>query len=88
VLTSGVDGTVRAWDAGTGAAGVVLTGLPGPAALALTPDGSRLVTVAGGEAQVWVWDTADLVSLARSRVDRMLTATECEQYGIIDCPPA
>jgi hypothetical protein len=37
---------------------------------------------------VWVWDTADLVSLARSRVDRMLTATECEQYGIIDCPPA
>jgi DNA-binding SARP family transcriptional activator/WD40 repeat protein len=86
VITSGVDGTVRGWDPDTGSAGVVLTGLPGPAALALTPDGSRLVTVAGDEAQVWVWDVDDLVTLARSRVDRALTPTECEQYGIDDCP--
>jgi DNA-binding SARP family transcriptional activator/WD40 repeat protein/energy-coupling factor transporter ATP-binding protein EcfA2 len=86
VLTSGVDGTVRAWDAATGKPGVVLTGLPGETALALTPDGRRLVTVSGTEARVWAWDPDDLVALARSRVDRTLTAAECQQYGVDDCP--
>jgi WD40 repeat protein len=88
LLTSGVDGTVRSFDPDTGDPGVVLDGLGGQAALAMTPDGRRLVTASGGQAQVWAWASDDIVDLAHSRVERTFTTAECEQYRIPDCPAA
>ncbi len=54
VSAVGVDKNAHVWEAATGRELATVTNLPdGITALALTPDGSQLVTAAGGDIDVW-----------------------------------
>jgi hypothetical protein len=83
--------TVSLFDARTGARRTTLHGHDGKVrAVAFTPDGSVLRAVA----EDWTVhdhpvDIPRLVSLARSRVNRPLTAEECQRFlGRTSCPAA
>ena len=58
LASAGDDGTVRVWDAATGAPQATLTGHTGGVrAVAWSPDGTRLAS-AGDDGTVRVWDAA------------------------------
>jgi len=58
LVSAGVDGTVRVWDAASGEALLSLSGHQGwVKACAFSPDGQRLVS-AGSDATVRLWDAA------------------------------
>jgi WD40 repeat protein len=79
IATTSVDGTIRLWDAATGAAQLTLKAYFGQAALyaAYSRDGERLATQgAGGIVRLYPTRLEDLVELAHSRLTRWFTAEE------------
>lgn len=82
VATASSDGTVRIWDPVSGRQALVLRGHEGEVwDLAFSPDGSKLASAGPeGLVRVWALDLADLIAIARRRVTRSLTPSECRQY--------
>ena len=79
----------KVWDVATGEELATLYGQTGALnELAYSPDGNRIATAAAdGSIRTFVVDTDELVSLARSRVTRSLTAEECQKYlHVEECP--
>jgi WD40 repeat protein len=93
LANSGVDRTVRIWTVAddTLSADQPLT-LSGHSAavyrIAWSPDGHRLASASrDGTSRVYIVDLDDLLTLARSRVTRALTADECQKFLHRDqCP--
>ena len=56
--------------------------------LSLNPDGTRLASSGSAETRVWALDIDELLSIARERVTRSLTESECETYHFAECPAA
>ena len=89
LATGSQNGTVRLWDASSGAELIVLHGHDGPvSSVAFSPDGSRLTSVGyDGVVRVWALDLDDLVEIAEREVTRTLTDQECRQYLHLEhCP--
>ena len=85
VATAGNDGTVRLFEAGTGAEQLVL-GDSGCAVrgVAFSPDGSKLASTSCDGVRVWALDIDDLLEIARREAKRSLTDRECRQYLHVD----
>ena len=90
VATGRNDGTVRLFEASTGAQHVVL---PGNACevsdVAFSRDGTKLASSSGCDGvRIWALDIDDLLEIARQNVTRSLTDEECRQYLHAGrCPP-
>ena len=92
LATISSDGTARLWQLDEDEPAQVLVLGPGNDGreVAFSPDGRFLATTSGsGLVRVYVTSTAELMSLAQSRLTRGLTAAECQQYlHQPQCPPA
>ena len=87
----GFDSSAKVWDVETGQELMTLFGISGNVfSAAFSPDGRYLAASgADGTVRFYTLDMAELVSLARERVTRSLTADECRIYLHSDeCPPA
>jgi WD40 repeat protein len=90
IATAGDDGTVRVFEADTGAEQLVLRG-SGCAVrdVAFSPDGSKLASTSCDGVRIWALDVGDLLDIAHQEVRRSLTNEECRQYLHVDqCPRA
>jgi WD40 repeat protein len=76
------DGTVRLFEADTGAQRLVLPSLGCPVnEVAFSPDGRKLATASPcGGIRIWALDVDDLLTIAHGEVQRALTDEECRQY--------
>jgi WD40 repeat protein len=88
LATGSLDNTAKLWDAQTGQ---LLQNLPGPAqgvtSVAFSPDGERLLVASlDGTTRLYELKFDNLLALAKTRVTRPLTATECQQYLHGPCP--
>ena len=83
-----VDGTVRLFEADTGAQQLVLRGFDAPSRVAFSPDGTKLASASAcGGVRIWALDIDDLLRIAHREVPRALTDEECRQYLHVDqCP--
>ena len=91
LASAGLDGFVRVWDVETHAMIhqiPVSTDGTGVGGVAFVGDGRHLaVTIPStGKLRVVTVDTGELLDIARSRVTRGFTATECVTYRIDPCP--
>ena len=75
------DGTVRLFEADTGAQQLVLPGFGCVVSrVAFSPDGKKLASASPcGGLRVWALDIGDLLEIARQEVTRTLTDEECRQ---------
>ena len=86
VATVSGDKTARLWDARTGENLLTLP-LEGQfPSVAVSPDGRRMATSAGGHVRVWTLDLDELLSIATSRLSRSLSSAECITFHFDDCP--
>lgn len=89
VATASDDGTVRLFDADTGAQQLVLRG-SGCAVegVSFSPDGTKLASTSWCDGvRIWALDIEDLLEIARREVPRALADEECRQYLHMDrCP--
>jgi WD40 repeat protein/DNA-binding SARP family transcriptional activator/class 3 adenylate cyclase len=76
------DGTVRLFEAATGAQQLVLPGFGcNVTRVAFSPDGTKLASSSPcGGVRIWALDIDDLLEIARREVPRTLTDEECRQY--------
>jgi WD40 repeat protein/DNA-binding SARP family transcriptional activator len=83
------DGLIRSWDVEAGTPSLVLRGHGGPVtALALSSDGRQLASSSvDGTTRVWALDLDDLIGLAASKLQRLLTDEECVQYLHLEACP-
>jgi WD40 repeat protein len=90
IATVSLDGTVRVWDARSGALRFVPPAEPGGVeAVAFSADGSRIVVVyASGRILVHPIALPDAIEIARGRVTRSLTDDECRQYLHLEACPS
>jgi WD40 repeat protein len=76
------------WDAGTGE---FIQSLPHPFMIleaVYSPDGKQLLTAGvDGYGRLFILDSDELVSLAKSRLTRFLTVEECQKYLRLDACP-
>ncbi len=92
IVTAGVDGTARVWDAASGKEIGELRGHQGPLrSAAFSPNGRRIVT--GSEdntARIWdaFPDTQALVSAAKTAVPRCLSPAQRQAFFLPLEPPA
>jgi WD40 repeat protein len=84
LASAGADGTVRVWDAVSGATRHILTGHTGAVrTVAIAPDGTWLAS-AGLDNTVRIWDpAAGGEALVAIRVDAWLIALVCIPGGIV-----
>jgi WD40 repeat protein len=91
VATGSKDGTVKIWDASTGANLLTFPGgSAGATGISFNLDGTRFA-VKGGEGGVYIFvlPIDDVIALAKSRLTRSLTTEECQQYlHMAICPAA
>jgi WD40 repeat protein len=82
IATANGDGTVRVWDAVSGRQQLSLRGHLGRVySVTFSPDGRWLASYgAGGDVRVWALNLDDLAHIARERVTRELTDTECQRF--------
>jgi WD40 repeat protein len=92
LATGHTDGSVRLWDAETGAPQLVLGGdSTAVGDVAFSPDGSKLASTGYWDHMVRIWalDLDDLITMANERLTRSLSDDECRQYLHVErCPPA
>ena len=86
VVTVGGDGFARLWDTQRGENFLTLALDGGFPHVAITTDGQRLATAAGGHIRVWTLDLDELLDIATGRLSRSLSAAECVTYHFEDCP--
>jgi WD40 repeat protein/DNA-binding SARP family transcriptional activator len=89
LATSAFDKLAKVWDVATGQELITLYGNGSNIfSTRLSPDARHLATLGGdGTLRLFVLDTAELVSLARTRTSRTLTDEECRRYLHVEqCP--
>jgi WD40 repeat protein/transcriptional regulator with XRE-family HTH domain len=81
IATVSGDRTARVWDAKTGHELWIFQAPDGLTGLAFSPDVSQLAVASrDGTARIYLLKIEDLVTLAKTRVTRLLTTEECQQY--------
>ncbi len=86
IVTAALDDTVKIWDH----TGSELFTLPVqmPGIIAFDPTGTRLaIPSADGSVRIYVLPVDDLLELARTRLTRSFTTTECERYLLEEACP-
>ena len=78
--------TQRLWDTRSGENVLTLPLERGFPYVASSDDGRRLATSAGGYVRVWTLDLDELLTIARNRLSRSLSAAECVTFHFEDCP--
>ena len=88
LATGGEDGSAKVWDAETGTLLLTLGNADFVETVTFSPDGTRLVTAGhAGLVRVYILPIETLMTFAKSRVTRSLTAEECLQYLHVNvCP--
>jgi WD40 repeat protein len=83
-----IDGSVRLFDADTGAQHLVLPAIGCQVSrVAFSPDGVKLASTSPcGGLRIWALDIGDLLEIAGREVPRALTDEECRQYLHAPCP--
>ncbi|MGH2780303.1 MAG: WD40 repeat domain-containing protein [Thermoleophilaceae bacterium] len=89
LVTGGVDGTLKLWDADSGEERLALQNETW-ANFSFSPGGDRLAAASSlptSTVRIWAVDLDELVALARSRLTRPLSDDECRQYlHVPACP--
>lgn len=81
LATTSRDGTAKIWDANNGELLLNLYGDgQGLNGVTISPDGTKLATAGTAALRIYHLHLSDLVTLAKSRLTRDLTAEECLQY--------
>ncbi len=81
VVSGSVDGTARVWEATTGNEIARMIHEDAVRSVAFSPDDKYVVSGSDdGTARVWMWQPADLIADACSRLPRNLTHAEWKQY--------
>ena len=89
LVSTGPDGSARVWDAATGEELHAYTSPGGPFLDArFTPDGKDVIISGAGFVYGYIFDTQDLIRLAKSRLTRGFTLDECRQYLHTETCPA
>ncbi len=89
LASANFDGLAKVWDVQSGQELFTLYGNTSNVfGVAFNPDGSRLATAGGdGTLRIFTMDMNELVTLARSRLTRSLTLSECQKYLHLEqCP--
>jgi WD40 repeat protein len=89
LASANFDGLAKVWDVQSGQELFSLYGNTSNVfGVAFSPDGTRLATVGGdGTLRIFTMDMNELVALARSRLTRSLTLSECQKYLHMEqCP--
>ncbi len=88
LASASFDRLAKVWIVATGEESFSLYGNTGNVfAVAISPNGSHLATAgADGTVRTFTLDIPDLIQLAHSRVNRDLTAEECQRYLHQACP--
>jgi WD40 repeat protein/DNA-binding SARP family transcriptional activator/energy-coupling factor transporter ATP-binding protein EcfA2 len=89
LASANFDGLAKVWDVHSGQELFSLYGNTSNVfGVAFSPDGSRLATAGGdGTLRIFTMDMNELVALARSRLTRSLTLSECQKYLHLEqCP--
>jgi len=87
IATASDDGTARVWDATTGVNLLTLPVDSRAGGVSFSPDGKRLAVGTVSGVYVFVLPIDDLIALAQSRLTRLLTTEECQQYLHVEqCP--
>ena len=81
IATASRDGAVKLWDSKTGLELLTFFG-DGSAlnSIAFSPNGARLVSSGEAGLRIYFMNMDDLIAMARTRVTRSLTSTECQEY--------
>jgi WD40 repeat protein len=85
LITGGFDDSVRVWDPDSGE---LLHSLPIEGYTYkqfFSPDGKHILLAGSGTLRAFTLDLEELTALARSRLTRELTASECTHYRIESC---
>ncbi len=91
LATASLDRATKVWDLASGRDVLTLTGHANVVySVAFSPDGTRLVTTSSDRtARVYTLDTEELLAIARMRVTRSLSDSECErELRMALCPSA
>jgi WD40 repeat protein len=90
LASAGVDGFVRVWDLETRTVvhQIPISNVGGVGGVAFLESGEHLAasSQADGELRIVTLDTGELLDIARTRLTRTFTETECATYRVDPCP--
>jgi WD40 repeat protein len=85
IATGNTDGTVRLYDAASGAPRLTLRGHEWwVTSVDFSPDGTKLASQSAGTVRVWALDVDDLLAIAEEVASRSFTDEECRRYLHVD----